>query len=89
MEAYTKVVSFLYLVNGTIIKLYKYGPHSLKTTLEMLAVPPIDVLLEWMISRLWMSVVVTWMAFSNNFYFVTDILRYCKKLLYLGLEIVN
>ena len=53
MEAYTKVVSFLYLVNGTIIKLYKYGPHSFKTTLEMLAVLPIVVLLEWMISRLW------------------------------------
>ena len=72
-----------------LLKLYKHGPHSLKTTLEMFAVLPIDVLLEWMISRLWISVVVTWMAFSNNFYFVTDILRYCKKFLFLGLEFVN
>ena len=44
------------MVNGTIIKLYKYGPHWLKATLEVFAVLPIGTLLEWLISGLWMLV---------------------------------
>ena len=39
-----------------LLKLYKYGPHSLKTTLEMFAVLPIGAILEQLISRLWISV---------------------------------